>query len=307
MKKTALLFGGQGSQFIGMGKSVYEYSKKAREVFDISTKVVGRNMADLCFSGPSEILNKTFYSQLSILTVELALYETFKELNVNIGAVAGLSLGEYAALFVAEVISLKETFELVSSRAMAMEKEISEDVGRMIAVIKCDINDLGDICNKIGLGNCGISNYNSNEQVTISVKKEYYNILTREIRNLNGLIIPLKINRPFHHKLMKPAADVYLQTLSKFSFEKPSKALYLNVTGELYNDNTPFADILYRQVYEPVLWNNIIDSMLIEGITEFYEISPKSIFYSFIKNTANSDIKVIDVNKLFETKRAEKG
>ena len=99
-------------------------------------------MADLCFSGPSEILNKTFFSQLGILTVELALYETFKELNVDICAVAGLSLGEYAALFATGVINLKETFELVSFRAMAMEKEISEDVGRMIAVIKCNINDL---------------------------------------------------------------------------------------------------------------------------------------------------------------------
>lgn len=299
MKRTALLFSGQGSQFVGMGKSVYEYSKKAREVFDISTKVVGCNMADLCFSGPSEILNKTFFSQLGILTVELALYETFKELNVDICAVAGLSLGEYAALFATGVINLKETFELVSFRAMAMEKEISEDVGRMIAVIKCNINDLRSICNNIGLEKCGVSNYNSDEQVTISVKKEYYNILIKEIRDLNGLIIPLNINRPFHHKLMKPAADVYLQTLSRFSFRKPSKPLYLNVTGKVYDNNTSFVDILYRQIYEPVLWKNIIDSMLIEGITEFYEISPKSILHSFIKNTGNNDIKLIDVNKLF--------
>ena len=140
--KGALIFGGQGSQFTGMGKELFNNSAEARSVFSLASEIVGYDVAATCFETSQDELNKTIYCQICTIVVELAIYEVFKKKNIPFNAVAGFSLGEYAALVAAEIIDVKTMLKLVNARAVAMENEVSDHMGKMVAVINSDIEKI---------------------------------------------------------------------------------------------------------------------------------------------------------------------
>jgi [acyl-carrier-protein] S-malonyltransferase len=293
--KAALVFGGQGAQFTGMGQKVYDHSQKARDVFEFATSIVGYDVATMCFEAPQEELNKTVYCQICTLTVELALYEVFKEHGIRPDAVAGFSLGEYAALVASNVISMDDAFRLVSVRAQAMEDSVKDGIGKMAAVIKLNIEQVETICNDIGNNNAMIANYNSYKQLVVSMTADIYDEFVGKIKSLGGQIIPLKVNRPFHHSLMRPAAEKYHAELQKYKFAAPDCSIYINVTGEKFDEYDSFSMRLYEQVFTPIQWIKTIKNMMSDGIDTFYEISPKSTIASFINSIFDGCAKVIDV------------
>lgn len=293
--KSALVFGGQGSQYNGMGKKLLKSSSRAKKIFDLASSVVGYDVAKKCIEAEQEELNRTKFCQVCTLTLELAIYELFKEYKIPIDAVAGFSLGEYAALVAAEVISVENAFKLVKERALAMEEEVADDTGSMYAIINMTYQEVEDICHKLGTQNVAISNYNSYNQFVVSVNKSFSNIFLGEVKKLNGKAMSLKVNRPFHHPLMKPAADRYLSELQKHKFSEPIYPCYFNVNGDTDN-STLIRQKLYDQIYKPVLWSEIIERMLMKGISVFYEISPKPVLYAFIKNISDDKVEVIDVH-----------
>ena len=296
--KAALVFGGQGSQFTGMGKKIYDSSAKARTAFELASSVVGYDVASICFEAPQEELNKTIYCQICTLAVELAIYEVFKEHNIVFHAVAGFSLGEYTALVAADAINMRAAFELVQARATAMETEI-KDTGKMVAIINLSVEQIESICKDIGNEKATIANYNSYKQIVVSCTIDCFDELSNKVKSLGGRAILLKVNRPFHHQMMLPAADKYKAYLQAQNFQKPKHEIYLNVTGEKYDKNDSLSEKLYEQIFMPVQWIKTIENMLSDEITTFYEISPKSILSAFIVNISNGKATIVDIqNKI---------
>lgn len=289
------MFCGQGSQFSGMGMKLYRSSAKVRAVFELSSSVVGYDVAKMCFFGLQEELNKTIYCQVCTLTVELAIYEMFKDMNIPFHSAAGFSLGEYAALMAAGVIDIKTALELVHSRSKAMEAEIDENAGRMTAIINLNVEQVESLCEWFGKNNVAVANYNSYDQVVVSHSMDCFNDLSNAVRSLGGHIIPLKVNRPFHHPMMLPAADKYALEFRKHEFQIPNKDVYLNVTGKKYDRDDSLIDKLYKQIFLPVQWTRIVENMLADGIYIFYEIGPKPILGSFINNISNGRATIINV------------
>lgn len=296
--KAALVFGGQGSQFTGMGIKIYESSVKARAVFELASSVVGYDIAKMCFEAPQEELNKTIYCQICTLTVELAIYEIFNEKNISFHAVAGFSLGEYAALMAAGVFDMRTAFELVQARATAMDTEIDDNAGRMAAIINLTVDQTESLCKELGNDKVVVANYNSYKQIVVSYGIDHFDELSNKARSLGGRAIPLKVNRPFHHPMMRPAADKYSIDLRKQKHQVPNGDIYLNVTGEKHNKNDSLADKLYEQIFMPVQWIRTVKNMLADGINTFYEVSPKSTLNAFITNISNEKAKIIDVQNI---------
>jgi len=293
--KTALVFGGQGSQHTGVGQKVYNHSQKARSVFELASSIVGYDVAKMCFEASQEELNKTVYCQICTLAVELALYEVFKGRDIQIDAVAGFSLGEYAALVASNVISLETAFRLVSARAQAMEEAVKDGIGKMVAVINLDFELVETICESTGKDNAMIANYNSYKQVVVSLTVDIYDCFVDKVKSLGGHIVILKTNRPFHHTLMRPAAERYHDELQKYNFVSPDCPLYINVTGEKFIENDSFVTRLYEQIFMPVRWINTIENMLADGIKIFYEFSPKPTVGPFINNISGGKANIFDI------------
>ena len=298
MKKNVLLFGGQGTHYIGMGKELYANNKKAKYVFDEASNILGYDIGKICFYNSGNLLNTTLYSQLAIIVFEIALYSVFEEYNIPIDIVAGMSLGEYSAMYSAGMIELKDLLQLVQFRAIAMEKEIPNNLGMMLAVINCPYNELKLLCENIGVENCNISNYNSKDNISIALKSEYYSRVYERIKELGGIAIPLKLTRPFHHILMKPAADLFNKHLATIKFASPNKIIYSNYTGQIYKNTHSFNELLYKQIYNPVLWKAIMDDILSMKDVVFYEISPKPILSGFI--TKSNTARYINLKDLLD-------
>ena len=293
--KAALVFGGQGAQFTGMGKKVYDHSPKARDVFELASSIVGYDVATVCFEASQEELNKTVYCQICTLAVELALYEVFKDQGIRPDAVAGFSLGEYAALVASNAISMDDAFKLVSARAQAMEDSVKDGIGKMAAVINLNVEQVETICDNMGNGLATIANYNSYKQLVVSLMSDCFNDFVDKVRSFGGRIIPLKVNRPFHHSMMHPAADSYRIELQKYYFAMPDNTLYFNVTGEKFNEQDSFYEKLCEQIFMPVQWIKTVENMLSNGVETFFEISPKPTLSTFINNISDNCGKVIDV------------
>ena len=293
--RVALVFGGQGSQFPGMGRRLYESSAKVRAVFELSSSVVGYDVAQMCFHGSQEKLNKTIYCQVCTLTVELAIYEMFKDINISFHSVAGFSLGEYAALMATDVIDMRTALELIHSRAKVMETEVDDNAGRMAAIINLNVEQIELLCEWLGNNNVAVANYNSYNQVVVSYSVDCFNDLSNMVRSFGGRIIPLKVNRPYHHPIILPAADNVVLEFQKHELQIPNKDIYLNVTGEKHNRDVSLIDKLYKQIFLPVQWTRMVENMLADGIYTFYEISPKPTLDSFINNISNGKAIVINV------------
>lgn len=261
----------------------------------MASSIVGYDVATMCFEAPQKELNKTIYSQICTLTVELALYEVFNECRIRPDALAGFSLGEYVALVASNSINIENAFKLVYARALTMENVIKDNVGEMVAVINLSIEKVIAICKEIDKDKVKIANYNSYKQIVVSLAKDSCDVFIKKVKFLGGYTIRLNVNRPFHHEMMRPAADYFYIELRKYSFLFPDRDLYINVTGEKFNENDSFVKRLYEQMYKPVQWTKIVENMLYNGIHTFYEISPKVTLAPFINNVSGDSATVINI------------
>lgn len=296
-KKNAIVFGGQGAQFISMGKDLYDKYSRVRLLFELSSSIAGYNVAKACFGEDSKILNETTKCQICIITLELANYLLLLETNIKIDAVAGFSLGEYAALVAANVADIETVLNLVNWRAQCMENRVADNTGVMYAIINPDCELINNICYEIGVEHIGVSNYNAYNQVVVSVSTEKKQIFLQMAKKHKQIIVRLNCNYPFHHPLMKDAADDYFKKIANIKFTNPSIPIYSNVTGNRIYNAEQMPDLLYKQIFNPVLWIDIINNMLASGICHFYEISTRPMLSKFIQNISNGQVETIDVNK----------
>src|SRR4030066_1642136 len=254
-QKIAFVFPGQGSQYVGMGKEIYENFAEAREIFKDASKEIGYDIARLCFEGPEEELNKTFRTQPSILTVSTAINKVLMSKGIKPSVVAGHSLGEYSALVSADVLSFREAVRITEKRGQFMQEAVPEGKGLMAAILGLERNKIDEICLSLQSGYASPANYNSPGQIVIAGEKEAVEEAMRLAKE-NGAkrAIPLAVSVPSHCTLMADASQRLAGLLDGIEFKSPQTSLVNNADAMFLRDKDSIKNSLIRQISKPLLW-----------------------------------------------------
>lgn len=297
--KTAFVFPGQGSQYVGMGKDFYDNYPVARNVFDKAEEVLGINMKELCFNGPIEKLSLTEITQPAILTTSYAILKVLEDKGLKADVTAGLSLGEYTALVYSGAINFEDAVKLVENRGRYMQEAVPEGKGKMAALIGMDIEQtnklIGDV-NSIGI--IEVANYNCHGQIVITGESEAIE-KAAEIAKEYGAkkVVLLPVSAPFHSSLLKPAGDKLEKDLEDISINSINVEIISNVTAEYMTENI-IKGLLKKQVYNSVYWQQSIEKMLNDGVTQFIEIGPGKSLSTFIKKISKKHKIKVDIKKV---------
>lgn len=294
MRKTAFLFSGQGAQTVGMMKDIADASESARAVFEIADRVLGRNISTLCFEGPQEELNLTHNTQPCMLAAELAALAALKEQGIEPDVVAGFSLGEYAALVAAGVITLEDVFRIIQIRADAMQDACPLGKGAMAAITKQDAATVQALCDEAE-GYVVPVNYNCPGQIVVSGEAEAVDQVCALAKSRKIRAIKLSVSVPSHCALMVPAAEKLAEVFKTVDFHTPVLPCYSDVDAQPYTHDTDVASQLCKQVQSPVLWEQVMKNMYEDGVRAFVEIGPGSTLTSFVKKTLE-DVEMYSMN-----------
>ena len=300
--KTAFLFPGHGAQHIGMGKDVAENFKEADEIFEQANDILGYDIARLCFEGPEEELNNTVNSQPAIFTVSAAMLKVFQTTGpgteIQPVITAGLSLGEYTALYAAGTISFEDGLKLVQKRGQAMQAAADASEGSMVSVLGLDEGKVTDICENAAEGQLlRCANFNCPGQIVISGEKKACAraaVLAEEYGAIKA--IPLKVAGAFHTDMMAPAAEALKKALCSCDVTDPDKIKTIaNIKADYYNSATDIAEGLEKQLVQPILWQKCMEKLIADGVEEFYEIGPGRVLKGLMRKIDRKK-KVTNIN-----------
>ncbi len=288
--RFALVFPGQGSQYVGMGKAIYEASQAARRIFQQADEVLGFALSRLCFEGPAEELNDTINAQPAILTVSVAylaaLKEWFQELGHSItpAFVAGHSLGEYSALVAAGVLDFPDALRLVRERGRLMKESGDQRPGGMAAVLGMDQAVLRQVCARAAEhGVVVLANDNCPDQTVISGERPALERALQLIREAGARAIPLNISIASHSPLMQQAAEQLSVLLSSIHIRDPQVPIVANIAGQILTSAEEIRRELSQQLCLPVEWTRSVGAMLERGIDTFIEVGPGQVLSRLIR------------------------
>lgn len=299
MSKTAFIFPGQGSQYVGMGKEFYENLPICREVYDLASEVTGLDLPKLCFM-ENEQIHQTEYTQICMLATETAIYMALEQNGYQPDVTAGLSLGEYGALVASGVMTAEEAFEVVRKRGIYMQQAVPTG-GAMAAVLGLDGGKIEQICEQteeqMQLA-VSVANYNCPGQIVISGKEEAVQAAGEACKEAGAKrVVPLKVSGPFHSKLLMDAGKQLREALNKVEIRENFVPYIANVTADYVTEQTQVKPLLECQIYSPVRWQQTIERMLADGVDEFVEIGPGKTLSGFIKKI-NRNVKVCNIDKM---------
>jgi len=303
MSKTALFFPGQSSQYIGMGKSLYDDSSKVRELYQLASDLIGEDLAKLSHNGPAEKLTQTRFTQPAILVHSLAVLTYMKETSIDFDFAAGHSLGEFGALAVTGALSFEDAIKAVVKRASLMEKACILNPGTMAAIIGLSIEKLNQVCEKASAkGIVVAANFNNKSQIVISGSRPAVEEAVVAARDAGARkAIMIDVGGAFHSPLMQPARDELASFLNELSFSKSQLPVVVNVTGKPESEPEVFRKLLIEQITAPVRWSETMSYLVKSGVSRTIEIGPGKVLTSFAKremkpNEMISLDTLVDVN-----------
>jgi [acyl-carrier-protein] S-malonyltransferase len=284
----AFVFPGQGAQFSGMGKDLYNSHPLAKEMFEKANEILGFRITDIMFEGSDEELKQTNVTQPAIFIHSVILSKCID--NFNPDMVAGHSLGEFSALVAAGAMSFEDGLKLVSERAQAMQKACKLEPSTMAAILGSDDKTVEDICGKIE-GVVVPANYNSNGQIVISGSVDAVNTACEQLKAAGAKrALVLAVGGAFHSPLMEPARKELAQAIESTKFEKPACPVYQNVDALPNTDPSKIKENLITQLTAPVRWRQIVENMWNDGAREFVELGPGSVLQGLVKKIAPESI-----------------
>ena len=295
MSKIAFIFPGQGAQYIGMGKELFENIEVCRNIFNIADKELNFELSKLCFEGTKEELNITENTQPAILATSIAALMALKEHGIKCDVTAGLSLGEYSALVCSGVMDFKDAVKLVKKRGRFMQEAVPVGIGTMAAILGLAANLVEEACSEArSSGIVEIANLNCPGQIVIAGEIAAVE-LAREKAMEKGAkrTIMLPVSAPFHTSMLKPAAEKLEIELENIDLKDITIPVMTNVNGDYINSKNDIKGNLKLQVMSSVLWETIIRNMIKDGVDTFVEIGPGKILGGFVKKI---DRKLIVVN-----------
>ena len=307
----SVIFPGQGSQIVGMGKEFYTKFDIVKKLFNDADEILGFSISNLILEGPKDKLDLTENTQPAIFLVGYSIFQLLKkEFNIDLNKAnffAGHSLGEYTALASANALSFSDTLRILKIRGNAMQSAVPKGEGGMVAVLGSEIEKIEKIIeenkNKY---ECFIANDNSNGQMVVSgnnneIEKFILDLKSNSIKN-----IKLPVSAPFHCKLMKKATDIMGKEIEKLEFKDPKNILISNVTAKEITSSSLLKDLLIKQIESRVRWRESVILMINKGVSQFIEIGPGKVLSGLIKRTDKNikvnainheeDIKLININ-----------
>ena len=292
MSKIAIMFPGQGAQCVGMGKTFYDSEETARMVFAKASEVTGLEIEHICFD-ENDMINETKYTQIALLTAELAMLSCFEQAGARFDSAIGLSLGEYTAVTASGAMQMEDAFKIVTKRGELMQNAYPVG-GAMAAVLGLDSDLIEEACLKSS-GIINISTYNCPGQYVISGEAEYVDDVCKRLRFEGAKRCELlKVSGPFHCSLMKKAADGLEKYFDQFTAGEIKKPYISNVTGDYVTDPTNIKPLLIDQVVKPVRFMQGIECLIRDGVTQFIEIGPGRSLSAMVKRI-NSDVKITHI------------
>lgn len=295
MSRTAFIFPGQGAQVCGMGKDFYEKTETGRQIYDRATELLGFSMPELCFE-KNDRLDITEYTQAALVTTSIAMMKVLEEAGVRPDVTAGLSLGEYAALTAAGVMSADDAITAIRQRGILMQQEVPAGIGSMAAILALDAQTIETVLSS--MEDVWIANYNCPGQIVISGRKEAVEEACAKLKEAGAKrTVILNVSGPFHSKMLEGAGKKLGQVLDAIEIRKPAIPYAANVTAEYVTEAEPIKRLLMEQVSSSVRWQQSVETMLKDGVDTFIEIGPGRTLAGFVKKISR-DVKIWNVGTL---------
>lgn len=296
MSKIAFIFPGQGAQKAGMGKDFYEETSTGREVFDRASELLGFSMPELCFA-ENDRLDITEYTQAAMVTTSIAMMKVLmEETGIRPDVAAGLSLGEYCALYAAGVMSADDAITTVRQRGILMQEAVPVGVGAMAAVLAMAAEKIEEVLKDIP--DVWIANYNCPGQIVISGKKEAVELACEKLKEAGAKrTVMLNVSGPFHSGMLAEAGEKLGEFLENVEISDPQIPYVANVTASYVTDKAEVKSLLARQVSSSVRWEQSVRAMLADGVDTFVEIGPGKTLAGFMRKITR-DAKVVNIETL---------
>lgn len=298
--KTAFLAPGQGSQYVGMIKDIFNEFPVVKNLVERADEILGYKLSEICFDGPVEELKKTKYTQPALFLHSACVFEIIKD-KVQFDCTAGHSVGEYAALYFANVLSFEDALRLVQLRGDLMYRAGEFAPGTMFAVIGADDKAIESVCEKLtreGNGNVVVAaNYNCPGQLVVSGSAEYLRANVSAFKEVGAKIVKeLVVSGAFHSPLMEPAREELAKSIESIKFENARVPVYVNVTGEPEVDASELKKALIEQLTSPVRWTQTIKNMHQNGIRRFIEVGAGNVLQGLVRRTV-TDCEIMGLDK----------
>lgn len=301
MGKTAFIFPGQGSQYIGMGKDFYENIPVCRSVYETASRAAELDVPFLCFE-ENDKLNITEYTQIAMLATEVAILRALEERGIRADVTAGLSLGEYGALAVSGVMSDEDLFRLIRKRGIYMQEAVPKG-GAMTAVLGLDTDTIEKVCNETE-GIVSIANYNCPGQTVITGEEAAVQAAAEKLSASGAKrCVALKVSGPFHSPMLAGAGERLGRELKNITLQEMKIPYLANVTADYVKETAQIKELLAKQVASSVRWQQSVERMIEDGVTTFVEIGPGRTLAGFLRKI-NRDVRVINVEKLEDLENA---